>query len=287
MTSPQTLVMGAVAYAPKVVTIWEGFKQFFEDNDLPFDYVLYSNYERLVESLFEGSVHVAWNSPLAWLRAERMGQARGKPVSAIAMRDSDRDLTSLIVIRSDSSIHSVADLKGKTIAVGAVDSPQATLLPLYYLHQQGLEAGRDFTVQRHDLLGGKHGDHIGGEREAVRALLAGQADAACLIAGNHLTFTGEGTLPVGSTRMLAETARFDHCNFTVAADAPQAPVARMRELLLGMSWEDPALRPLLELEGLRQWLPERLEGYRDLNAAIDLFGFYDRDGNITCADYRY
>ena len=29
-----TLVLGAVAYAPKVVTIWEGFKEFFVRNGL-------------------------------------------------------------------------------------------------------------------------------------------------------------------------------------------------------------------------------------------------------------
>lgn len=287
MTEQKPLVMGAVAYAPKVVTIWEGFRQFFEDNGLPFDFVLYSNYERQVEALFDGTIQVAWNSPLAWLRAERMGRAQGKPVRSIAMRDSDRDLTSLIVVRAESSLHHVAELKGRTIAVGAVDSPQATLLPLYYLHRQGLKAGSDFTVQRHDLLGGKHGDHIGGERDAARALLAGRADAACMIAGNHLLFTSEGTLPPGSTRILAQTPRYDHCNFTVAADAPATLVARLRQLLLGMSWDDPKLRPLLELEGLQQWLPERLEGYRDLEAAVDVFGFYDREGSITCADYRY
>lgn len=287
MTQKQTLVMGAVAYAPKVVTIWEGFKQFFEDHGLPFDFVLYSNYERQVEAMFDGSIHVAWNSPLAWLRAERMGKALGKPVHTIAMRDTDRDLTSLIVVRADSGIGQLADLRGKTVAVGAVDSPQATLLPLYHLHRAGLVAGQDLQVQRHDLLGGKHGDHIGGEREAVRALLAGQADAACMIAGNHLLFTSEGTIPTGATRILAQTPLYDHCNFTVAADAPEALVAHMRDLLLGMSWEDPVLRPLLELEGLKQWLPGRVEGYRDLDAAVDVFGFYDQPGNITCADYRY
>ncbi|CAG0977062.1 putative phosphite transport system-binding protein PtxB [Anaerolineae bacterium] len=285
--SKQTLVMGAVAYAPKVVTIWEGFKQFFEDHGLPFDFVLYSNYERQVEAMFDGSIHVAWNSPLAWLRAERIGKALGKPVHTIAMRDTDCDLTSLIVVRADSGIGQLTDLRGKTVAVGAVDSPQATLLPLYHLHRAGLVAGQDFQVQRHDLLGGKHGDHIGGEREAVRALLAGQADAACMIAGNHLLFTSEGTIPAGATRILAQTPLYDHCNFTVAADAPDVLVARMRELLLDMSWEDPVLRPLLELEGLKQWLPGRVEGYRDLDAAVDAFGFYDPQGNITCADYRY
>ena len=43
------LLLGAVAYDPKVVTIWDGFQKYFEEHGLPFDYVLYTNYERQVE----------------------------------------------------------------------------------------------------------------------------------------------------------------------------------------------------------------------------------------------
>lgn len=60
------------------------------------------------------------------------------------MRDTDCDLTSLIVVKSDSGIADIADLKGKTIAVGAIDSPQATLVPLSYLGSCGLIPGVDF-----------------------------------------------------------------------------------------------------------------------------------------------
>ncbi|HLU64680.1 MAG TPA: hypothetical protein VKZ63_00300, partial [Kofleriaceae bacterium] len=65
--SSDTLLLGAVAYDPKVVTIWEGFRAYFARRGLDFDFVLYSNYERQVEAHFRGDVHVAWNSPLAWL----------------------------------------------------------------------------------------------------------------------------------------------------------------------------------------------------------------------------
>jgi phosphonate transport system substrate-binding protein len=164
-----TLLMGAVAYDPKVSTIWEGFKSYFARHGFPFDYVLYSNYERQVEAHLAGHFHIAWNSPLAWIRSERLARARGHKVEAIAMRDTDQDLTSVIVVRSDSSVGALSDLKGKTIAVGAVDSPQATLIPLSHLRAQGLTPGVDFEVEYNDLLSGKHGDHIGGEREAARA----------------------------------------------------------------------------------------------------------------------
>jgi ABC-type phosphate/phosphonate transport system substrate-binding protein len=184
----KTLVMGAVAYAPKVVTIWDGFKEYFAGHGLAFDYVLFSNYERQVQALFDGGVDVAWNSPLAWIRAERIGRARGQPAKAIAMRDTDCDLTSVIVVRSDADVKTVAELKGKRVGVGAIDSPQATLIPLNFLRGQGLKPGSDFTVRRFDVLGGKHGDHIGGERDAARALIAGELDAACMIDGNGSLF---------------------------------------------------------------------------------------------------
>ena len=55
--------------------------------------------------------------------------------------------------------------------------------------------------------------------------------------------------------------------------APRSPdlIARFRELLLGMSYADPALRPLLDLEGLKQWVPGRVSGYAQLSVAIERF----------------
>lgn len=288
MTTP--LMMGAVAYAPKVVTIWEGFKEYFRHHDFEFDYVLYSNYERQVEAQFDGSIAVAWNSPLAWVRADRMARARGQQAHAVAMRDTDRDLTSVLVVRADSAVAgsgALADLAGKVIGFGAIDSPQAHLIPLDHLRQNGLVAGRDYTARRFDVLGGKHGDHIGGERDAAQALMAGDIDAAWMIDGNHLAFSREGLLPASATRIVARTDAFDHCNFTVSPGAPEEKIARFTELLLAMRWEDPAVRPLLELEGLKVWLPGRTSGYDLLIRATDDEQFYDDKGNILAADYRY
>lgn len=281
------LMMGAVAYAPKVVTIWEGFKAFFDRNGLAFDYLLFSNYERQVEAQFDGTIQLAWNSPLAWVRARRIAAARGLSVSAVAMRDTDCDLQSVVVVRADSPVQTLADLRGKTVGVGAIDSPQATLLPLGTLRAAGLVAGRDITVRRFDVLGGKHGDHVGGERDAALALLAGTVDACCLIDGNHLGFGLDGTLPPGSTRVIARTGPFDHCNFTTSPGAPAATIARFVELLMAMRWDDPEVRPLLELEGLREWRTGRTSGYLALEQAVDDEGFYDAEGRILAADYRY
>ena len=277
-----TLVMGGVAYDPKVVTIWDGFRRWLRGQGLDFDYVLYSNYERQVEELVAGRIDAAWNSPLAWLRSERLAAARGRTVVSAVMRDTDQDLTSVVVVRADSPARTVADLKGATVAVGAVDSPQSTLIPLSYLHGEGVG---DLTVRRFDVGVGLHGDHIGGERDAARALVAGEVDAACMIDGNHLLFGREGTLPAGATRILAQTPAYDHCTMAVVDTAPQAEAAEFVRLLESMSYADPEVRPLLDLEGLRRWVPGRTSGFGPLGRAVDETGFYDAAGEVTAADY--
>ena len=258
------LILGAVAYDAKVVPIWEGFRAFFVANGLPFDAVLYTNYERQVEAHLRGDIDVAWNSPLAWIETERAAVALGKKAQAIAMRDTDRDLTSVVLVRADGPIRAAADLAGRPVGCGAADSPQATLIPIASL----AEAGISVKQVIHDALPGKHGDHIGGERDAVKALLAGTVDAACVIDGNRLLFAREGLFAPHALRVVHQTAPFDHCNFTVLDGAPAELLAKFRALLEGMSYEDPALRPLLDLEGLRAWLPGRTSGYAALDRAV-------------------
>jgi ABC-type phosphate/phosphonate transport system substrate-binding protein len=288
MRSPG-LLLGAVAYDPKVVTIWDGFRAWLRGH-LDFDYVLYSNYERQVTDLVGGRIDVAWNSPLAWVRARRLAAAGDVALTPVTMRDTDRDLRSVIVVRADSPVMLAADLAGRVVATGAVDSPQATLLPLSLLRSAGLVPGADFAVRRFDVGVGLHGDHIGGERDAARALLsadpADRVDAACMIDSNLLLFGREGILPAGSVRVLAQTQAYDHCTMTAGPSAPSAELSRFGALLLGMDYADAALRPLLDLEGLKEWRPPRLSGYEQLERAVDESGFYDKDGEITAADYR-
>ena len=275
-TRPRPLVLGAVATDPKVVTVWETFQSYFIQRGLPFEYVLYSNYEQQVLGHFDGHCHVALNSPLAWIDAERLAVARGRKASAIAMRDTDRDLRSVIVTRCDSDIASIADLKGRRVAVAAKDSPQATLLPLELIAQAGLEPGRDVEVMYFNAAMGKHGTHIGNERDAARALMSGNADACCLLEDHRSLFEQERILPTTAVQIVATTEPFDKCNITVLDGAPQLLIERFVAVLLAMSYADPQARRLLDMDGARQWLPGRLSGYAALSRAIDRFGFFSR-----------
>ncbi len=267
-----TLRVGAVAYDPKVVTIWEGFKVYFAARGVDIDYVLFSTYDVQVEANLTRQIDVAWNSPLAWVKSQILTRGGCR---AIAMRDSDRDLTTKIIVRNSSPLVSLSDLKGKTVAVGASDSPQATLIPLSMIADAAVDPRTDCRVLYHNVMVGKHGDHVGGERDAARALAEGSADAACVLDGNYNIFINEGTLDPGVTRVLATTAPFDHCNFTVRADLPEERIKPFADELLAMSFVNPEVRAFMELEGLKEWLPARTSGYVQLEKATQRFNFFD------------
>lgn len=268
------LLVGAVIYDPKVSVIWDIINRYFASHGCPADTVFYSNYGLQTHALLAGHVDIAWNSPLAWVDAQRRTGGRCR---AIAMRDTDRDRRTHLLVRKDGGVRAVADLRGRTVAVGAVDSPQATLLPLHHLAAAGLTPHRDFRVMRHDVLVGKHGDHVGGEKQALEALVEGRADAAAVLDLNWGAWGADGTVDPSRVAVLTTTAHFDHCNFTVTPAADGGRIDRWMRVLLAMDYADPEHREMMDLEGLKAWLPGRTSGYAALEAAVREQRFFDAE----------
>lgn len=272
MNRMKPILVGAVLYDPKVSLIWGIIARFFKANGCPVDTVFYTNYELQVTALLEGHIDIAWNSPLAWVDAQRRS---GNACRAIAMRDTDRDRMSYLVTRTKGELQAVSDIKGKTIAVGAKDSPQATLIPLGLIGRAGLLPGKDFHVKRFDVLVGKHGDHIGGELEAFQCLKKGDAAACAMLDLNWLAWTKDGTINTSEYRILAKTDLFDHCVFTVRDSFSKSQEEMWLKVLYSMSYENPAHREMMDMEGLKAWQPGRTSGFSALTEAVKLLNYFD------------
>lgn len=267
----QPLKVGAVMYDPKVSVIWEIIRDFFDAQGAPIDTAFYSTYEAQNDALLSGGIDIAWNSPLAWVDAQRRS---GNRCRAIAMRDTDRDRRSCFVARRDGPVRTLADLKGRAIATGAIDSPQATLIPLGRLRREGLAPGLDVTVQRFDVLVGKHGDHVGGERDAFGCVVKGDADVCAMLDLNWAAWIRDGTIDANQFTLVGETDLFDHCVFTVRGDIDPAAEQHWLEALFAMSYDNPAHREMMDLEGLKAWLPGRTTGFGPLTAAVETERFF-------------
>src|SRR5436190_6627763 len=130
MNLDKTILLGAVAYDAKVVTIWEGIREHFAEQGVPMEFTLFSNYEWQVEALLQGHIDIAWNTPLAHVRVR---ESSGEKSLSLGMRDSDRDFRAKVIVRSDRPIQKLKDLEGKTLAVGTYDSKNARILLLTFL----------------------------------------------------------------------------------------------------------------------------------------------------------
>jgi ABC-type phosphate/phosphonate transport system substrate-binding protein len=266
----RSLLIGAVAYSPKVVTIWEGFRSHFCEHGVDMDYVLFSNYERQLESLLSGVIDIAWNTPLAHVKFQLA--ANGNSVS-LGMRDTDRDFKSVLIVRADSGIMDLKDLNRKCLAVGSADSTQARILPLYFLEKQGVDLS-DVDILEIDSDAGKHGDTGNSELEVINALVERRADAGVIGEPTWQSKILSTEIIEAEIRSVWSTPGFDHCMFDALSSLDSSKQEGFKKALFALTWENPSHRVLLELEGLRQWLPPREFNYDALREALGSGGRY-------------
>ena len=274
----KTIWLGAVAYDPKVVTIWEGMRRYFhEEAQLPLEVVLFQSYEAQVEALLAQPgdavprIDIAWNTNLAYLQADEWS---GHACRAIAMRDTDLGWMTKIVAVTGGPVTTIADLKGRTLALGSRDSGHAAILPVHFLAQQGMREGTDYQTLRFNTDLGKHGDTGTSEVEVVRAVLDGRADAGAIGSPFWNTVRSEHLVPEGALTEIWSSPAYNHCMFTARADFDAERERRFVAALSAMSYDNPAHRAILDAEGLKRWLTPELEGYAELRQAATQQGFF-------------
>src|SRR3954463_7233243 len=240
----KTIWIGAVAYNPKVVTIWEGMRRYFhEEAHLPVEIVLFQSYKAQVLALLAQPgepaprIDIAWNTNLAYLQADEWS---GHACRAVAMRDTDLGWMTKIVTATGGPISTLADLKNRTLAIGSRDSGHAAILPVHFLSQVGMLEGSDYRTLRFNSDVGKHGDTGTSEVEVVRAVLDGRADAGAI--GNRFwdTVRDERLVPEGALHEIWSSPAYNHCMFTARPDFAREQETKFVEALLAMSYDNPA-----------------------------------------------
>jgi phosphonate transport system substrate-binding protein len=276
----RTIWLGAVAYDPKVVTIWEGMRRYFhEEAHLAIEVVLFQSYEAQVSALLAvpadsmPRVDIAWNTNLAYLQSEAWSNHRCRP---IAMRDTDLGWTTKIVAVSGGPVTVVGDLANRTLALGSRDSGHAAILPVHFLEREGLVEGRDYRTLRFNSDVGKHGDTGASEAEVLRAVLDGRADAGAIGSPFWKTVCGERLVPEGALVDIWTSQPYNHCMFTARPDLDRSLERRFADALSRMSYDNPGHRAVLDAEGLRCWVAPHLDGYDALREASGRQGFFKR-----------
>ena len=262
------LKVGAVIYAPRVTVIWELIEKFYKENGAEIEPVFFKDYKLQVDALINKDIDVAWNSPLAQLDA-RLRTDKKEKIGC--MRDTDRDRRTYLVVKKDR-FKEISDLKGKTIGFGAIDSPQARLIPINHLHKNGLEFGKDYEEKRFDIGVGLHGDHVGGELDSMKAMLNDEVDATFCLDLNYDAWIADGTIDKNAVEVLDKTDHFDHCVFTFNPEVSDEDIKAFDEIMMRMDYNKKEDKEIMDLEGLTKWVDGRYDGFKQITEANEYLG---------------
>jgi ABC-type phosphate/phosphonate transport system substrate-binding protein len=255
--------IGAVAYSPGVVTVFNDLRRYLNDRKFASDYVLYSNYDALVSALARREIDIAWNTPLAHAQYHvRSGGAS----RTLVMRDVDCNVRSVLVTRADSSIESLADLAGKRLILGSADAAEATVLPVHYLKKQMLDFD-SMTIVSLDKEVDFKGNPCCSPLHVVEALIGGRGDAGII---TESVWKAAEAAQSGKPGLKAiwTSVPFSHCVFTAAKDFDETRAKRFTDLMTAMKPADSACREIMRLEGTQKWVAGSPAGFADLIEAL-------------------
>ena len=275
----KTILLGAVAYDPKVVGIWDIIRDYSNEYGCKLDYVLFSNYERQVDSLLKGHIDIAWNTNVAWIRTLYATDNKAK---AIAMRDTDLHWSTKFVVKKDSKIKNLEDLKGKKLGVGSADSSQANIMAIYYLNKNGLKIkesdinnseidNESVNIIRYNSDLGKHGDTGRSEWDVLDGLKNGSLDAGTIGSNTWIRILEEGLYPDGELISFYTSPDFCHCNFSVMPNIDSEISDNFVKMLMSQKKENPVIKKMMAMEGLNEWIitgEKELKGYDTLYEAM-------------------
>jgi phosphonate transport system substrate-binding protein len=110
--------------------------------------------------LYAGDFDFALPNPYQTINALKHGY------HVFAKMGDDENFRGIILVRKDSHIKHVSDLKGKTVAYPAPTALAATLMPQYYLHTHGLNINKD--IENH---------YVGSQESSIMNVLNGEVTA--------------------------------------------------------------------------------------------------------------
>jgi len=123
----------------------EPFRAYLQDRlGLPVEIVAMPDYDALIDAQITARVQYAIHSAASYATAE-VTCACLEPVALPAAFDGSRGFHSVLVAHSGSAIASLADARGKRLALAGADSVAGRLVPLKALASQGIDPPAYFS----------------------------------------------------------------------------------------------------------------------------------------------
>jgi len=217
-----------------------------------------SDYAAVVESLATRKLDLAWLGGFTYVQAKIRTNGTAIP---IVQRAEDAVFTSKF-ITADPAIKTLADLKGKTFAFGAPSSTSGSLMPRFFLQQDGLNPEKDFKTVAYS----------GAHDATVAFVAAGKAEAGVLNTSVWDKLVESKKVDTSKVRVFATTPTYFDYNWTVRGDLDPAIVKKLTAAFLALDPSKPEHKAIMDLQRASKFIATDSKNYDGIEAAAKSAG---------------
>ncbi|GIZ11250.1 putative selenate ABC transporter substrate-binding protein [Pseudomonas sp. NCCP-436] len=221
------------------------------------EFVPVADYAAVVEALAADRIDMAWLGGFTFVQAHlKTGNA-----VPLVQREQDAEFTSKF-ITSDPAVKSLQDLKGKTFAFGSVSSTSGSLMPRYFMLQDGIKPEDFFSRVAYS-----------GAHDATAAWVqAGKADAGVLNASVWQKLVDGGKVDTDKVKVFATTPTYYDYNWTVRGNLDADLQAKIKSAFLALDPAKPEQKAILDLQAASRFIETKPENYEGIEEAARAAG---------------
>ena len=213
-----------------------------------------TDYAAVVEALATKKIDMAWLGGFTYVQTKIRTNGTANP---IIQRVEDEKFTSVFIVPADSSLKTLSELKGKTIAFGSPSSTSGHLMPRYFLMQAGVNPDKDF----------KNIAFSGAHDATVAFVASGKADVGALNASVWTKLNETKNPNALKSKVLSTTPPYFDYNWTVRGDLDPVTVKKITDAFLRLDASNPNHKELMDLQRASKYVTSKTSNYDDIEKA--------------------
>jgi phosphonate transport system substrate-binding protein len=225
-----------------------------KESGMKVEFTPVTDYAAVVEALATKKIDMAWLGGFTYVQTKIRTNGTANP---IIQRAEDEKFTSVFIVPTDSTLKTLGELKGKTIAFGSPSSTSGHLMPRYFLMQAGVNPDKDF----------KNIAFSGAHDATVAFVASGKADVGALNASVWQKLNETNNPNALKAKVLSTTPPYFDYNWTVRGDLDPATVKKITNAFLKLDANNPNYKELMDLQRASKYVTTKSSNYDEIEKA--------------------
>lgn len=211
--------------AAEMIRDYEPIKEYLSEQlGIPVEIQVTSDYTAAIEAMRARHIDLAWFGPFSYVIAANVAGAEAI-VNGVRRSDGKSDYHSIIVVRADSGIETIEDLKGKSFAFVDPASTSGNLIPRKILLENNIDPDNDFSIS-----------YYAGTHNAVEYAIAnGKVDAGADSDNSYNRMVEAGEIDPAVNKIIYTSESIPGSPIAVRGDLPQELKQKIQDALISMN----------------------------------------------------